>query len=198
MVGWHHWINGLEFEQTPEDNERQGSLACCSPRGRKQVDVTEWLKNNSNDSSTRQRANLSHSTGRLLGFKGAVFSALGICEYEMNLFFSFPILRMRTIPGKHRQWCSGDGWPSTELMSACLIFSYPSWAQPVSQRASPALMMSSSIYHTVHLAELQGCSQPVCKNEFHTAPVMRRGEKITNCIAKIFFFLSSIPWSRSK
>ena len=111
MVGWHHWINGLEFEQTPEDNERQGSLACCSPRGRKQVDVTEWLKNNSNDSSTRQRANLSHSTGRLLGFKGAVFSALGICEYEMNLFFSFPILRMRTIPGKHRQWCSGDGWP---------------------------------------------------------------------------------------
>ena len=29
MVGWHHWLNGHEFEQTPIDTERQGSLACC-------------------------------------------------------------------------------------------------------------------------------------------------------------------------
>ena len=28
MVGWHHWLNGHEFEQTPEDGEGQGSLAC--------------------------------------------------------------------------------------------------------------------------------------------------------------------------
>ena len=31
MVGWHHRLNGDEFEQTPGDNEGQGSLACCSP-----------------------------------------------------------------------------------------------------------------------------------------------------------------------
>ena len=31
MVGWHHWLNGHEFEQTPGDGEGQGSLACCSP-----------------------------------------------------------------------------------------------------------------------------------------------------------------------
>ena len=31
MVGWHHWLNGHEFEQAPGDCERQGSLACCSP-----------------------------------------------------------------------------------------------------------------------------------------------------------------------
>ena len=31
MVGWHHHLNGLEFEQTPGDGEGQGSLACCSP-----------------------------------------------------------------------------------------------------------------------------------------------------------------------
>ena len=31
MVGWHHWLNGHEFEQTLEDSEGQGSLACCSP-----------------------------------------------------------------------------------------------------------------------------------------------------------------------
>ena len=29
-VGWHHRLNGHEFEQTPGDSERQGSLACCS------------------------------------------------------------------------------------------------------------------------------------------------------------------------
>ena len=33
MVGWHHWLNGQEFEQTPGDSEGQGSLACCSPWG---------------------------------------------------------------------------------------------------------------------------------------------------------------------
>ena len=31
MVGWHHWLNGLEFEQILGDSEGQGSLACCSP-----------------------------------------------------------------------------------------------------------------------------------------------------------------------
>ena len=31
MVGWHHWLNGHEFEQTLGDSEGQGSLACCSP-----------------------------------------------------------------------------------------------------------------------------------------------------------------------
>ena len=31
MVGWHHQLNGHEFEQTLEDNEGEGRLACCSP-----------------------------------------------------------------------------------------------------------------------------------------------------------------------
>ena len=33
MVGWHHWLSGHEFKQTPRDSEGQGSLAFCSPRG---------------------------------------------------------------------------------------------------------------------------------------------------------------------
>ena len=41
MVGWHHWLNGQEFEQTPGDSEGQGSLACCSPWGSKELDTTE-------------------------------------------------------------------------------------------------------------------------------------------------------------
>ena len=44
MVGWHHWLNGSEFEQAPGVGEVQGSLACCSPRGCKESDMTEWLK----------------------------------------------------------------------------------------------------------------------------------------------------------
>ena len=35
MVGWYHWLNGHEFEQTLGDGEGQGSLVCCSPCGHK-------------------------------------------------------------------------------------------------------------------------------------------------------------------
>ena len=40
MVGWHHWLNGHEFEQTPGDSEGQGSLACCTPWGQKESYMT--------------------------------------------------------------------------------------------------------------------------------------------------------------
>ena len=41
MVGWHHQLSGHEFEQTPDDSEGQGSLACCGPGGHKELDMTE-------------------------------------------------------------------------------------------------------------------------------------------------------------
>ena len=47
MVGWHHQLNGLEFEQVSGDGEGQGSLACCSPWGCKEWDTTQQLNNNS-------------------------------------------------------------------------------------------------------------------------------------------------------
>ena len=40
MVGWHHQLNGHEFEQTLGDSEGQGSLACCSLWGHKESDMT--------------------------------------------------------------------------------------------------------------------------------------------------------------
>jgi len=43
MVGWHHRLNGHEFEQAAGDGEGQGSLACCSPWGCKELDTTEQL-----------------------------------------------------------------------------------------------------------------------------------------------------------
>ena len=48
MVGWHHWLNGHEFEQILGAGKGQGSLACSSPWGRKESDTTEWLNNNKN------------------------------------------------------------------------------------------------------------------------------------------------------
>ena len=39
MFGWHHRLNGHEFEQTPGDMERQESLACCSSWDRKELDT---------------------------------------------------------------------------------------------------------------------------------------------------------------
>ena len=47
MVRQHHLLNGHEFEQTPGDGEGQGSLACCSPWGNKELDMT-WQLNNNN------------------------------------------------------------------------------------------------------------------------------------------------------
>ena len=42
-LGWHHWLNGHEFEQTQGDGEGQGSLVCCIPWGHKESDMTERL-----------------------------------------------------------------------------------------------------------------------------------------------------------
>ena len=46
MVGWHHQLNGHEFEQALGDGEGQGSLACCSLWDCKESDPTEQLNNN--------------------------------------------------------------------------------------------------------------------------------------------------------
>ena len=43
MVGWHHQIDGHEFEQAPRVGDGQGGLACCSPWSRKESDTTEQL-----------------------------------------------------------------------------------------------------------------------------------------------------------
>ena len=46
MVGWHHQLNGHEFEQATGDSEGYGSLACRSPWDRTELDTTEQLNNN--------------------------------------------------------------------------------------------------------------------------------------------------------
>ena len=43
MVGWHHQLNGYGFGLTPGIVDGQGGLACCSPWGHKELDMTEQL-----------------------------------------------------------------------------------------------------------------------------------------------------------
>ena len=43
MVGWHHRLDGHEFDQALGVDDGQGGLMCCSPWGRKELDTTEGL-----------------------------------------------------------------------------------------------------------------------------------------------------------
>ena len=52
MIRQNHQLSGHKFEQTPGDSEGQGSLACCSPWGLKELDMTERL--NHNNAETKQ------------------------------------------------------------------------------------------------------------------------------------------------
>ena len=53
MLGWHHWLNGHESEQTLGGSEGQGSLPCCSPWGLKESDTTEQLNTNPDQGGER-------------------------------------------------------------------------------------------------------------------------------------------------
>ena len=50
VVGWHHRLNRLEFEQTPGESEEQASMVCCDPWGCKELDMTKWLNKNNKKS----------------------------------------------------------------------------------------------------------------------------------------------------
>ena len=56
MVGWHHRLNGREFEQSPAVGDRQGGLACCSPQGCKEPGTTERLNNSSGTDTHREKS----------------------------------------------------------------------------------------------------------------------------------------------
>ena len=43
MAGWHHWLDGHEFEYTPGVGDGQGGLECCTPWGHKELDMNEQL-----------------------------------------------------------------------------------------------------------------------------------------------------------
>ena len=62
MVGWHHWLDGHEFEQAPGVGDGQGSLACYSPWGHEELDMTEWLNWTEPDDERKPR--LTHEENK--------------------------------------------------------------------------------------------------------------------------------------
>ena len=98
MVGWHHWLNRHEFEQTPGVGEGQGSLVSCSPWGCKELDMTEWL-NNSNNSSwfrsnllpTNMHRSLSFSNKQNETFFSPYLSPSELKQILKTLLLTIPI-----------------------------------------------------------------------------------------------------------
>ena len=66
MVGWHHRLNGHEFEQALGDGEGQGSLACYRPWGHKEWDTTEQRNNKSSNNIASHKHAASSSPVPLL------------------------------------------------------------------------------------------------------------------------------------
>ena len=83
MVGWHRWLNGPKFEQTLGDSEGQGSLACCSPCGHKELDMTEWLNatviTEAYQNRSNQNRSIKASVSYICEFSGHVSC---ICEFS--------------------------------------------------------------------------------------------------------------------
>ena len=72
MAGWHHRLDGHEFEWTPGVGDGQGGLACCSSWGHKESDTTEWLNwtEEENILFFSVIANFFQSFQNVLGFPG--------------------------------------------------------------------------------------------------------------------------------
>ena len=83
MVGWHHRLNGHEFEQALEDGEGQGSLACCSPWGHKELNMIERLNNSNKNWCTGKIfffwSKISNHLGKYLDKKISLESYVNLC-----------------------------------------------------------------------------------------------------------------------
>ena len=88
MVGWHHRLNGHEFEQALGVGDRQGSLACCSPQCCKESDTTEqlnWTELTCREKERQQRQSLrvlarvqTQKTWILISAQSSDFISLGL------------------------------------------------------------------------------------------------------------------------
>ena len=86
MVGWHHWLNGHEFEQAPGDGEGQGSLECCSPWGHKESDMTQQLNNSKKKLLSKRREVKKEEKKRKEGRLGSnVFTHQNVLKFPGGL-----------------------------------------------------------------------------------------------------------------
>ena len=77
MVGWHHRLSGYKFEEALRYSEGQGSLMCCSPWGRKELDTTERLNNKQNEYASTDAGEDARRTLRLMDPSVSIITAKG-------------------------------------------------------------------------------------------------------------------------
>ena len=81
LIGWHHRLNGHEFEQTLGDGEGQGSLVCCSSWSCKELNMTYRLNNNNNDYETA----VTYLVSYMLAYPALKLSGKCIPNYCLGL-----------------------------------------------------------------------------------------------------------------
>ena len=86
MVGWHHRLSGHEFEQPSGEGEGQRSLACCSPWGCKESDMTEGLNNNNNH---RCKPTFIYLPKTVSGCPGGASGKGPVCQCRIHKKFGF-------------------------------------------------------------------------------------------------------------
>ena len=124
MVGWHHWINGHEFEQTLGDSEGQGSLVCSSSWSRRQSGTTEQL--NSND---------DEYTSLHLSVYGCVHTqCLTLCDpmaCSLPVFSVHRILQARILEWVAISFSRGSSWPRDQTCISCIgkwiLYQWSTW-----------------------------------------------------------------------
>ena len=108
MVGWHHQLNGHEFEQILGDGEGQGSLVYCSSWGHKELDMTEQLTRNNpalNVSGPCRQASHMH---RLSRHRFTLVTSF-LLSHSTYVQGPFPLILVTRAPS--RPWGLRSGWP---------------------------------------------------------------------------------------
>ena len=118
MVGWYHLLNGHEFEQAPGDGEGQGSLACCSPWGHRELDTTERLNNKNN------KCIISFIRNWLQSISSVQFS----CSVMSDSLWPHELQHTRPpcpspTPGVHSNSCPLSPWCHPAISSSVVPFS---------------------------------------------------------------------------
>ena len=119
MIGWHHRLNRLEFEQALGVADGQGSLVCCSPWGRKESDTTEWL--NWTDGLLNQFYIRAYLMSPSFAINNA---ALNICN--ISNAGETQLEKLLAIPGSinedwSKRWCSQKFGLCTRVPRASLV-----------------------------------------------------------------------------
>ena len=100
MVGWHHWLNGHEFEQVSGAGYGQGSLACCSPSGHRVrhnwVTELNWTETNSTSHPLNwQKANYSTTLNVVFSlYRQLTHTVVGIEHFQRAILYSVQLVQL--------------------------------------------------------------------------------------------------------